>query len=204
MKPMTILVVALVATNVVLAETIDTIVGGGFSAADGIPAVDAVLLGPQGVAYDSAGNLYIADGFDVRRVDAVTGIITTVAGNGTSGFSGDGGQATSAQLGAPSALLHDGGTRLFIADSGNFRVRVVDLTTGIITTFAGNGFELPSGDGGPAAIAGLGLPTDIAMDGLGKVYISTFFLFSDIRVVDTSGIINTYATIDPLARALRP
>jgi sugar lactone lactonase YvrE len=113
---------------------------------DGGPATSAALGGPVAVAVDSAGNLYIADsgmspsfsGISwVRKVDT-SGTITTVAGGGGFGFSGDGGPATSAFLSSPSGLAVDGAGNLYIADSGNFRVRMVD-TNGIITTVAGNG-----------------------------------------------------------------
>lgn len=152
----------LLAWNLSFGQTVDTLAGGGVEA-DGIPAVDARLFTPRGITYDSAGNLYVADTFDnrIRRIDALTGIITTEAGNGTQGNSGDGGPATAAAIAEPTGLHHDGGTRLFLIDSQNHIVRVVDQSTGIINHFAGNGFIFEAGDGGPAAVAGLGVPTDI-------------------------------------------
>ena len=136
-----------------------TVVAGndilGFSG-DGGPATSAILNGPIGVALDGSGNLFIADRVNqrIRRVDAATGIITTVAGNGSFGFSGDGGPATSASLANPMGVALDGAGNLFIADLLNNRIRKVD-TSGIITTVAGNGGLGFSGDGGPATSASL-------------------------------------------------
>jgi sugar lactone lactonase YvrE len=108
------------------------------------------LADPSGVAVDSGGNLFIADtiNFRIHRVDALSGLITTVAGNGTQGFSGDGGSATSASLARPSGITLDSGGNLFIADEGNHRIRRVGALSGLITTVAGNGRFGFSGDGG--------------------------------------------------------
>ena len=172
-----------------------TVVAGigifGFSG-DGGPATSASLASPVSVALDGAGNLFIADFSNsrIRKVDT-SGIITTVAGNGISGFSGDGGPATSASLTNPTGVALDGTGNLFIADEGNFRIRKVD-TSGIITTVAGNGSSGFSGDGGPATSASLTNPFGVALDGTGNLF------FADagnnrIRKVDTSGIISTVA-----------
>jgi hypothetical protein len=112
---------------------------------------------PKSVALDGGGNLYIADYGNnaIRRVTAATGIITTVAGTGIFGYSGDGGPATSAQLAAPAGVTFDGAGNLYIADQENDRVRKVTATTGILTTIAGNGTQGYSGDGGPATSAQL-------------------------------------------------
>ena len=121
-----------------------TIVAGeeemGFSG-DGGPARDAQLEAPAAVAFDSKGNLYIADhnNLRIRRVDVKTGVITTVAGNGQRGLSGDSGPATAASLNAPDGLAFDADDNLYIADSGNHRIRKIEVTTGIITTVAGSG-----------------------------------------------------------------
>ncbi|MBA4130683.1 MAG: hypothetical protein C0519_04585 [Hyphomicrobium sp.] len=136
---------------------------GGFSG-DGGPATSARLNAPEDVRLDSSGNIFIADSLNhrVRRVDAVTGIITTVAGTGTAGFSGNGGPATSAQLNEPVRMVIDSSGNLFITDKMNMRIRRVDGATGIITTVAGNGSAGHSGDGGPATSAGLYYPGGIA------------------------------------------
>jgi len=113
----------------------------------------AALNVPLGIAVDAAGNLYMADGGNsrIRKVSA-SGIITTVAGNGTYSFSGDGGPATSAGLNVPTWVAVDSAGNLYITDAGNERVRLVN-TSGIITTIAGNGVLGTSGDGGPATSA---------------------------------------------------
>jgi hypothetical protein len=129
---------------------------GGY-AGDGGPATSAQLSIPLGISLDRQGNLFIADSVNsvIRRVDAVTGIITTVAGNGTHGYAGDNGPATSAALNSPSGVAVDGLGNLFIADEQNHVIRRVVAAAGIISTVAGDhlrggGF---AGDGGPASAA---------------------------------------------------
>ena len=159
------------------AVSITTVAGSGDSSiyGEGGPATAAGMKGPHGVAFDSVGNLYIADRnrFRVRKVDALTGIITTVAGDGNFGITGDGGPATSATLRTPEALAVDGNNNLYIADSSGNLVRKVNLATGIITLVAGSHVP-PSqlGDGGPAAEARLNSPNGVAVDPAGNVYIS--------------------------------
>ena len=131
---------------------ITTVAGNGrdgFSG-DGGPATAAKLRWPEDVAVDSAGNFYIADTYNnrIRKVDASTGIITTAAGNGSYGFSGDGGPATTAELIWPRDVAADGAGNIYIADTGNGRIRKIDAAAGIITTAAGNGNGGFSGDGG--------------------------------------------------------
>ncbi len=137
---------------------ISTVAGtgtAGFSG-DGGPATAAKIGSPARLAVDAAGNLYFDDAARVRRVDAVTGVITTVAGTGTAGFSGDGGPATAAQLGGAAGIAVDRAGNVFIAD-GNRRVRRVDAATGVITTVAGSGATGDFvGEGGPATAAILG------------------------------------------------
>jgi sugar lactone lactonase YvrE len=155
---------------------ITTVAGTGSSGynGDGIAATSAELCAPIGLAVDAAGNLYIADVFNdrVRKVAAGTGIITTVAGNGTQGYSGDGAVATSAELDAPSGVVLDSAGNLYIADEGNSRIREVSAGTGIITTVAGNGTPGYSGDTGPATSAELSVPAAVALDSGGDLYIT--------------------------------
>src|ERR1051325_1727190 len=149
-------------------DVITTGVGRGEKgfAGDGGPAAAAVLNGPFDVAFDRAGNLYFSDTFNhrIRRVDARSGIIITVAGNGEAGYSGDGGPATAASLNEPYGIVLDRAGNLYIADRLNRRVRRVDAVSGTITTLAGTGEAAYSGDGGPAAKAGLAEPNGLALD----------------------------------------
>jgi hypothetical protein len=150
-----------------------TRVAGNFTvgySGDGGSATSAQLSRPQGLAVDGAGNLFIADSnnHSIRKV-SVSGIITTVAGNGTSGSSGDGDPATSAQLSYPQGLAVDGAGNLFIA--GDNRIRKVSAS-GIITTVAGNGISGFSGDGGPATSAALFYPKGLAVDDAGNLFIA--------------------------------
>ena len=174
--------------------TITTITGTGergFSGDEG-SAAEAQLYSPYGVAVDGAGNLYIADTFDqrIRKVDA-TGTITTIAGTGEFGFSGDGGPATEAQLGQLPDVAVDGAGNLYIADQSYGRIRKVD-SAGIITTIAGTGYHGFSGDGGPAAEAQLASPRGVAVDGAGNLYIADTSNHR-VRKVDATGTITTIA-----------
>ena len=169
---------------------ISTIAGGG-NGGDNGPAPFASFASPQAMVADGFGNIYVADstGNRVREISA-GGAITTVAGNGLSGFSGDGGPATSASLSTPSGLAVDTSGNLYIADSGNQRIRKVS-TAGTISTFAGTYYGY-SGDGGPATSAALAYPRGIAFDSMGDLYIADSNN-SRIRKVWTSGIITTVA-----------
>ena len=174
--------------------TITTIAGTGelgFSG-DGGPAVKAELYGPYGVAVDSAGNVYIADSSNrrIRKIDS-TGTITTIAGTGEFGFSGDGGPAVEAELGSPYGVAVDSAGNVYIADSSNQRIRKVD-STGTITTIAGTGVFGFSGDGGPAVEAELRGPYGVAVDSAGNVYIADVSN-ERIRKVDSTGTITTIA-----------
>lgn len=179
------------------AGTITTVAGSGATAYDGddAPATTKALLAPEGITFDTAGNLYIADSTDqrIRRVDPA-GIITTVAGSGISGFGGDNNLATSAKLSYPSAVAWKAG-ELYIDDFLNARIRVVD-TTGKIHTYAGTGTPGFTGDGGNATTARLGNPRDIAFDGAGNLLIADTNN-GRVRVVDSAGKIDTLYGTDP-------
>ena len=184
---------------------ITSVAGGGTlqgSSGDGGPATSAALE-TAGVAVDGAGNLFLVDGnsYDGRariRKVSPSGIITTVAGTGTAGFSGDDGPATNAQLilTESTGLAVDGAGNLFLADRGNLRIRQVSLN-GIITTVAGNGTLGLSGDGGPATSAQL-YPLSVAVDGAGNLFVADGNLYisrggNRIRKVSPGGIITTVA-----------
>jgi sugar lactone lactonase YvrE len=167
--------------------------GPGFSG-DGGQAKAAQMGMPNGVVTDSAGNLYIADSRN-NRIRKITpaGIISTVAGNGTQGFSGDGGSALAAQFGSIYDMAVDAAGNLYVADMINNRIRKI-TPAGIISTVAGNGTQGFSGDGGPALAAQLYYPFGVAVDSAGNLY------FSDInnnrvRKVTPAGIISTVAGI---------
>ncbi|MFT3703868.1 MAG: gliding motility-associated C-terminal domain-containing protein [Agriterribacter sp.] len=159
---------------------------------DGGPLMNAQFRSITGISFDNAGNMYISDNMNnvIRKVDA-SGIITTVVGNGTSGFSGDGGPALSAQLSAPYKVIFDAAGNMYIPDNGNGRIRKVD-NAGIITTIAGTGGVGYGGDGGPAVNAQFAYPWSIAMDNAGNLYI-TDVGNNVIRKIDPSGIITTFA-----------
>lgn len=149
---------------------------------------------PASVAVDQDGNVFIADTGQhrIRRVDAKTQVATIVAGTGVAGFSGDSGAASNARLNAPRGIALDGFGTLFIADTQNHRVRRVDALTGVITTVAGTGTSGFSNDGMAATSAQLNVPSDVAIDGSGTVYIADS-QNSRIRSVDETGIITTVA-----------
>ena len=160
---------------------------------DGGPADQALLNFPTAVVVDRAGHLYIADTLNhrVRRVDAVTGVITTVAGLGQPQCSGDGGSAVEAGLNEPAALAVSDGGVLYIADQSNNRVRAVDLTTGVIRTVAGTGTAAYNGDGVAATETGLAGPGGLALASDGTLFIADSFS-GRIRAVDPdSGLIRT-------------
>jgi RHS repeat-associated protein len=153
---------------------ITTVAGTGIEGFDGHggPGNQAKLSWPSGVAVDSSGNLYIGEtgNYCVRKVDT-TGIITAAAGDGSRGFSGDGGPAVLSQIGGPSGLAIDPAGNLYISDPWNRRIRRVD-TSGFIVSVAGNGTYGSTGDGGPATLAGLRYPYGVALDASGNLYIA--------------------------------
>lgn len=165
--------------------------GGTGSSGDGGLAEFASLSGPKGVALDTHGNLFVAEGNRIRKVSAGTGRISTVAGSGKSDFSGDGGPATEAGLRSPEDVVVDGAGNIYIADTLNYRIRKVDAETGFISTIAGNGVRGFSGDGGPAQVASLESPRGVALDVGGNLLISTG---TRIRMVSSANsIISTVA-----------
>ena len=144
-------------------------------AGDGSAAVEASLNMPHEIQFDGARHIYIAerDNHVIRKVDAKTGKISTIAGTGAAGFSGDGGPATRAQLRQPHSIaVAPGGRRLLICDIGNHRIRQVDLATGAIATFAGTGDRQPTPDGVALAGAPLNGPRTIAFDRAGNLYLA--------------------------------
>jgi gliding motility-associated-like protein len=175
------------------AQIISTFAGTGVAGytGDGGQATLAELDGPNGIAVDASGNIYVANQFEcsIRKITPA-GIIGTFAGTGVSGFSGDGGQASLAQLNGPIGITFDALGNLYVADAGNERVRKI-TSGGIISTIAGTGTATFSGDGGPATSAGLNIPNGVAVDASGNVYI-TDDNNNRVRKINTSGIISTF------------
>ena len=168
---------------------ITTVAGGGTSPGDNIPATSALLNYTAGVAVDGNGNLYIADSSSNRIRKVSNGVITTVAGTGAAGFSGDSGAASSARLNHAQGVAVDGAGNVYIADSSNNRVRMV--SNGVITTIAGSGVSGSGGDNGLATSAQLNFPTGVAVDSAGNIYIAEY-AGNRIRKV-SNGVITTVA-----------
>jgi len=166
--------------------------GSGTFGGDNGPAVSAQLSDPHQLAFDAKGNMYVTDHSNnrIRKIDTL-GIITTVAGDGTPAYSGDGGPATSASMFHPSGIAIDKHGNFYIGDLLNNRIRKVD-TSGIITTFAGTGAAGFSGDGGPATSATIQGPDGMAFDSFGNLFFCDFFNHR-IRKIDTLGVITTIA-----------
>ncbi len=176
---------------------ITTVAGNGTAgfAGDNAPATAAELDGVSSVAVDAAGDLFIVDTNNnrIREVNHATGVITTIAGNGTAGFSGDDAMATAAELDRPGGVAVDASGDLFFADTDNNRIREVNLSTGVITTVAGNGIAAYGGDYGLATAAELNQPIGIAVDNSGNLFIADFYNHR-VREVDlSSGVITTVA-----------
>ena len=186
-------VVRRVSANGVLA----TIAGTGTQGfgGDGGAATAAMLDSPAAVTFDQAGDLFIADTHNhrIRRVDAVSGTISTFAGNGNAGASADGTAAISSTIDLPVALAMDAADNLFFADAATHRVRRIDAVTGVIRTVAGNGIQGYSGDGGPALTAEIDSPWGLALDAAGNLYLADTHNHRVRRVDAVSGVITTVA-----------
>lgn len=141
---------------------------------DNGPAISAQFRGPAGIAIDTSGNIFIADKLNnrIRKIDAISGIITTIVGTATPGSTGDNGPASAAQLNQPVCVSIDAAGNLLIADKNNYKIRKVDAATGIITTVAGNGTGGFSGDGGLATNAGIGPITGVTFDHSGNLFLA--------------------------------
>jgi trimeric autotransporter adhesin len=174
---------------------INTVAGNGKpdDIGDGAQATQAMLNIPEGVAVGALGIIYIADTYNhrIRMVNESTGVITTVAGNGTAGYSGDGRQAILAKLKYPAGVAVDVSGNIYIADTSNYCIRRRTESTGIISTVAGTGTSGYSGDGGQATLARLSNPQGIAVDVLGNIYVADQFN-NRIRII-TNGVITTVA-----------
>jgi len=175
------------------AQIITTIAGSdSFYIGDGGPATDALLFNPYSVAVDGSGNFYIADRDNnrIRKVNAA-GIITTIAGTGDPGYTGDNSAATAAKINYPMGVAVDNSGNVFFTDRNNNCIRKIN-SVGIINTIAGTGAMGNSGDGGPATLAQMNAPVGICLDRSGNVYVCDAYN-SRIRIVDTYGIITTIA-----------
>ena len=176
------------------AQNIYTVAGNGTAGyTTGSTATTSDLHNPCAIAFDAAGNLYIADQTNnrIRKVSVATGAITLYAGNGTAGPTGDGGQASLAELNSPTGITFDAAGNLYIADQYNYRIRKV-TPAGIISTVAGTGVAGFSGDGGPAVSAQLDNPCATAFDAAGNMYIADY-TNNRIRKVTPAGVISTFA-----------
>ncbi len=175
---------------------INTVAGTGEAgySGDGGPAVHATMNNLYSLIVDANGDIYVADRFNaaVRKIDAATGIITTLAGTGEPGYSGDGGPGTQAQMREPNDCFLDGKGGLLIADIQDQRIRRLDLKTGIIETFAGNGEKQRAGDGKPATEASIMGARAVCMDSKGNTYIAERE-GNGVRKVDANGLMSTFA-----------
>ena len=164
---------------------------------DGKQATSAEINTPEGIAVDASENVYFADANNnrIRMVTKSTGVITTVAGNGTAGYSGDNGKATLAGLKRPSGVTIDVSGNIFLSDAGNNRIRMVTMSTGLITTVAGTGRSGYSGDGRQATLANLYGPSGVAVDASGNIYFGETYSNRIRLVTKSTGVITTVAGI---------
>jgi sugar lactone lactonase YvrE len=186
---------------------ISTVAGNGYGAGlpaihgfsgDGGLATKAELAAPGGLAVDAAGNLFISDLINqrVREVKASTGIISTIAGNGTFGLTGTTGPATSSMIGTPEGLVLDGSGNLYIAEEGVDAIAKINLASGSLSIVAGGGAssdQVNNGDGGPATQARLSAPTTVALDSAGDLYISDSGYARIRKITASTGVITTVA-----------
>lgn len=169
-------------------------------AGDGGPATDAQMMMPFDICMDPIGNIYVSEyaGHRIRKI-STEGIITTVAGTGEAGFSGDGGPASAAKLNTPHGIVADRQNNLYIADAKNARIRKIDAETGMITTIIGTGADTYTGDGGPATLASTSFPRSVAVDDEGSIYFVETAAGKSCRLrkIDvTTGIVTTLAGSD--------
>ena len=173
-----------------------TIAGTGAEgySGDGGPATAATFNQPYSLQVDTNDDVYVVDrlNYVIRKIDASTGIVTTVAGTGQPGYNGDGGPATSAQMREPNDCFLDGRGGLLVADVRDQRVRRLDLASGVMTTFAGNGEKERTGDGLPALEARILGARAVCMDGAGNTYIAERE-GNGVRKVDANGVMSTVA-----------
>ena len=174
---------------------ISTVAGTGIAGynGDGILATDAKLNEPEGIAFDSIGNLYIGDVLNnrIRKIDVITGIINTISGNGTAGFGGDAGLAIDAILNEPASICFDSYGNLYIVDAANERIRKINAS-GIISTFAGTGIAGYSGDSSHADSAEIENVDGICSDPVGNIFFGQLGI-ARVRKISTAGIITTFA-----------
>lgn len=184
----------IVITNYVEAQIINTIAGNGLIGDFG-SATAASFKDVWNVGVDASGNVYVADAGNnrIRKIDAITGIISTIAGNGNNAYKGDGGLATSASLNYPTDVFIAPSGNIYIADAGNYVIRKINGSTGIITTVAGVGVSGYTGDGGPAMAAQLGEPWRICVDADENIYYTDNNYYVVRKINGTTGIITTIA-----------
>ena len=161
-----------------------------------LTSLSAPVSIPQGIAMDTAGNLYYVDADRyIKKISLPSGVVSTIAGTSTNGYGGDGGPASAATLNLASSLAIDTAGNIYIADRFNHRIRKITASTGIITTVAGNGTYGFSGDGGPATSASLNVPSSVAVDRAGNIYIADINNYVIRRVDAATNIITTFAGI---------
>jgi gliding motility-associated-like protein len=175
-------------------------------AGDGGPGINAQFQSTYDVCKDAFNNLYVTEwgGHYIRKIAANSGVVTTIAGTGAGGYSGDGGPATAAMINRPQGIYCDAAGNIYFADTYNSRVRKITVATGIITTVAGNGTTSHSGDGGLAVNAGTPYPVDVSIDGAGNIYFIEVFSSNTCRVRKiqlATGIVTTVAGMSSYAHS---